>query len=482
MFSGNKRLHCSKRMLQSEVSFTLTSSQFYKAAKVEFLRIWVFSLGIYSMASGDNDDVGFKNRHESLMNCPSSQINTNPFSDKVDGMAMSSISMYNKPSNASDPFFGSSWDPIVSLSQSESLVGSSMVSHSEFANSHYPLLMENQGITSTAHFSQYQSDPSFVELVPKLPGFGSGNWSEMVGPFSLPQCGQIANGKCPQNYALNTEVGNERACTNSTQSRDEHQLSDEGVVGASPNGKRRKRVPESNSPLRSYQNADEEPQKDPSGESSDVPKGQDEKIQKTEQITGVNSRGKQIAKQAKDSSQTGEAPKENYIHVRARRGQATNSHSLAERVRREKISERMRLLQELVPGCNKITGKAVMLDEIINYVQSLQQQVEFLSMKLATVNPELNIDLERVLSKDILHSRGGSAGILGFGPGLNSSHPFPPRIFPGTISGVPSTNPQFPPLPQTVLDNELQNLFQMGYDSSSAMDSLGPNGRLKSEL
>ena len=36
----------------------------------------------------------------------------------------------------------------------------------------------------------------------------------------------------------------------------------------------------------------------------------------------------------------------------------------------------MRLLQELVPGCNKITGKAVMLDEIINYVQSLQQQVE----------------------------------------------------------------------------------------------------------
>ncbi|KAJ0822297.1 putative transcription factor bHLH family [Helianthus annuus] len=65
-----------------------------------------------------------------------------------------------------------------------------------------------------------------------------------------------------------------------------------------------------------------------------------------------------------------------YIHVRARRGQATDSHSLAERVRREKISERMKMLQNLVPNCNKVTGKALMLDEIINYVQSLQRQVE----------------------------------------------------------------------------------------------------------
>ncbi|XP_077229106.1 uncharacterized protein LOC143862001 isoform X2 [Tasmannia lanceolata] len=89
-----------------------------------------------------------------------------------------------------------------------------------------------------------------------------------------------------------------------------------------------------------------------------------------------------------------------YIHVRARRGQATDSHSLAERVRREKISERMKLLQELVPGCEKVTGKALMLDEIINYVQSLQNQVEFLSMKLAFVNPtfyDFSADLEDYL-------------------------------------------------------------------------------------
>ncbi|KAI3929693.1 hypothetical protein MKX01_025861 [Papaver californicum] len=103
-----------------------------------------------------------------------------------------------------------------------------------------------------------------------------------------------------------------------------------------------------------------------------------------------------------ESPKNEEPPTSGYIHVRARRGQATDSHSLAERVRREKISERMKLLQSLVPGCDKVTGKALMLDEIINYVQSLQNQVEFLSMKLASVNPifyDYGGDLDALLVK-----------------------------------------------------------------------------------
>ncbi|KAL1334050.1 hypothetical protein HN51_062935 [Arachis hypogaea] len=96
-------------------------------------------------------------------------------------------------------------------------------------------------------------------------------------------------------------------------------------------------------------------------------------------------------------------PKQDYIHVRARRGQATDSHSLAERARREKISERMKILQDLVPGCNKVIGKALVLDEIINYIQSLQRQVEFLSMKLEAVNSRLNMNsvVECFPSKDV---------------------------------------------------------------------------------
>ncbi|KAK4845543.1 hypothetical protein QYF36_006326 [Acer negundo] len=115
-------------------------------------------------------------------------------------------------------------------------------------------------------------------------------------------------------------------------------------------------------------------------------------IQKDEEKNKQNKADKKVVDQ--------EEPPRGYIHVRARRGQATDSHSLAERVRREKISERMKILQKLVPGCDKVTGKALMLDEIINYVQSLQNQVEFLSMKLASVNPmfyDFGMDLETLM-------------------------------------------------------------------------------------
>ncbi|KAF7124271.1 hypothetical protein RHSIM_Rhsim12G0127700 [Rhododendron simsii] len=105
-----------------------------------------------------------------------------------------------------------------------------------------------------------------------------------------------------------------------------------------------------------------------------------------------------------------EPPKQDYIHVRARRGQATDSHSLAERARREKISERMKILQDLVPGCNKVIGKALVLDEIINYIQSLQRQVEFLSMKLEAVNSRMEPGPERFPTKDFGQQTFDTAG------------------------------------------------------------------------
>lgn len=105
-----------------------------------------------------------------------------------------------------------------------------------------------------------------------------------------------------------------------------------------------------------------------------------------------------------------EVQKPDYIHVRVRRGQATDSHSLAERVcwkrsillikanhllkspelycvyglqaRREKINNKMKYLQDMVPGCSRILGRAGMLDEIINYVQSLHRQVEVIETYL----------------------------------------------------------------------------------------------------
>nr|XP_025884359.1 transcription factor bHLH66 isoform X2 [Solanum lycopersicum] len=76
---------------------------------------------------------------------------------------------------------------------------------------------------------------------------------------------------------------------------------------------------------------------------------------------------------AASGSAGGAQPKQQ--KVRARRGQATDPHSIAERLRRERIAERMKSLQELVPNANK-TDKASMLDEIIDYVRFLQLQVK----------------------------------------------------------------------------------------------------------
>ncbi|KAJ8537071.1 hypothetical protein K7X08_035472 [Anisodus acutangulus] len=141
---------------------------------------------------------------------------------------------------------------------------------------------------------------------------------------------------------------------------------------------------------------------------------------------------------AKDEKKGNEKAPTGYIHVRARRGQATDSHSLAERVRREKLSERMKILQSLVPGCNKVTGKALMLDEIINYVQSLQNQVEFLSMKLTSLNPmyyDFGMDL------DALMVRHGDQNLSGLGTPLpNTTSQAAEVIIPNANSGYPFLN------------------------------------------
>ncbi|CAN1183560.1 Transcription factor bHLH60 [Linum perenne] len=65
-------------------------------------------------------------------------------------------------------------------------------------------------------------------------------------------------------------------------------------------------------------------------------------------------KGKTSSKESKCEKFEDGEKKLPYVHVRARRGQATNSHSLAERARREKINGRMKLLQDLVLGCSKV--------------------------------------------------------------------------------------------------------------------------------
>ncbi|CAN1267032.1 Transcription factor BEE 3 [Linum perenne] len=102
---------------------------------------------------------------------------------------------------------------------------------------------------------------------------------------------------------------------------------------------------------------------------------------------GSESRRKNSSRRGKRvrSNEEGNEKMKEVVHVRARRGQATDSHSIAERVRRGKINDRLRCLQNIVPGCYKTMGMAVMLDEIINY---------FLSMKLTAASTFYDFNAE----------------------------------------------------------------------------------------
>uniref|UniRef100_A0A0E0FXJ8 BHLH domain-containing protein n=1 Tax=Oryza nivara TaxID=4536 RepID=A0A0E0FXJ8_ORYNI len=313
-------------------------------------------------------------------------------------------------------------------------------------------ILEN--LMPMGHLDQFLADPGFAERAARLSGFdarggGGGGGYGGAGPaqFGLPDAGAAGASK-------EMELGN---------TRDESSVSDPAPGGAeippkgASDGNARKRKASGKGKGKDSPMSTSAAKEDSSGkrckstEESNAAAEENSGKGKAAQSNSENGGGK---KQGKDSSSKPPEPPKDYIHVRARRGEATDSHSLAERVRREKISQRMKLLQDLVPGCNKVVGKAVMLDEIINYVQSLQRQVEFLSMKLATVNPQLDFNnLPNLLAKDMHQSCSP----------LQSSH------FPLETSGAP-----LPYINQPQQGNPLGCGLTNGMDNQGSMHPLDP--------
>ncbi|GMH13821.1 hypothetical protein Nepgr_015662 [Nepenthes gracilis] len=64
----------------------------------------------------------------------------------------------------------------------------------------------------------------------------------------------------------------------------------------------------------------------------------------------------------------------------SKRSRAAEVHNLSEKRRRQRINEKMKALQKLIPNSNK-TDKASMLDEAIEYLKQLQLQVQMLAMR-----------------------------------------------------------------------------------------------------
>lgn len=407
------------------------------------------------------------------------------------------------------------------------------------------------GILGTQSISQLSSDNGFAERAARLSCFGGGGPLNISDPASAPfhrsvidnsamtritrpnmveltkvsdtclskeevcvaetgvrKAGRLSRSSTP---GLGTS-GNESDDAEVSTAHEESSSSDQITSEAAPNafnGRKRKQMQKDKSKDFASLQAEKDTQSTEADELKGVKnkvvesvKEKDDVKYKVEQNVSAKT-GEGSPKQTKDNIQNSELPKEDYIHVRARRGQATNSHSLAERVRREKISERMKFLQDLVPGCSKVTGKAVMLDEIINYVQSLQRQVEFLSMKLAAVNPRMDFNIEGILAKDMLQSQGSSPTMV-FASDTSTSYPqlHQPQqglVQVGTeghgivnqaealrrtinaqiacIDGYGDVNAQL----SHVWDNELQSVVQMGFvqNSHTPLTSQGNSDKLK---
>ncbi|KAL4598978.1 hypothetical protein ACB092_11G094200 [Castanea dentata] len=104
------------------------------------------------------------------------------------------------------------------------------------------------------------------------------------------------------------------------------------------------------------------------------------------QSTGVNSMKRKVRDAEESECQSEAAELESVAgnkpaqrSTSSRRSRSAEVHNLSERRRRDRINEKMKALQELIPHCNK-TDKASMLDEAIEYLKSLQLQLQLMWM------------------------------------------------------------------------------------------------------
>ncbi|KAF5463598.1 hypothetical protein F2P56_013760 [Juglans regia] len=126
----------------------------------------------------------------------------------------------------------------------------------------------------------------------------------------------------------------------------------------------------------------------------------------------------------------------------SKRSRAAEVHNLSERRRRDRINEKMRALQELIPNCNKV-DKASMLDEAIEYLKTLQFQVQIMSMGAGLYMPPMMLPtgMQQMSAPHMAHF---SPMGLGMGMGMGMSFGMGMPDMNGGSSGYPMI--QVPPV------------------------------------
>ncbi|PWA82746.1 Basic helix-loop-helix leucine zipper transcription factor [Artemisia annua] len=128
-----------------------------------------------------------------------------------------------------------------------------------------------------------------------------------------------------------------------------------------------------------------------------------------------------------------EAKKQSHGSTSTKRSRAAEVHNLSERRRRDRINEKMKALQELIPRCNK-SDKASMLDEAIEYLKSLQMQVQMMSMGCGMV-PMMFPGVQQYVSPMAM----GMGMGMGMGMDMGMNRPMVP--YPAILPGPSMPNP-----------------------------------------
>ncbi|KAL8118161.1 transcription factor PIF7-like isoform X2 [Apium graveolens] len=136
-----------------------------------------------------------------------------------------------------------------------------------------------------------------------------------------------------------------------------------------------------------------------------------------------------------------------------KRSRVAAVHNQSERKRRDRINQKMKTLQRLVPNANK-TDKASMLDEVIEHLKQLQAQVQMMSTRNIP-HMMMPLGMQQQLQMSLLARMG-----MGVGPGMNidmtniaqtASQPHSSFIHPNSVTtaATPTFIPpqfMFPPI------------------------------------
>ncbi|XP_015170292.1 transcription factor PIF5-like isoform X4 [Solanum tuberosum] len=132
-------------------------------------------------------------------------------------------------------------------------------------------------------------------------------------------------------------------------------------------------------------------------------------------------------------------------------------HKMNERRRRYRIAKKMKVLEELIPNCNK-SNRASVLDQAIQHIQALQHQVQVMSMDRIRASTLVAAGRNQIMQSTLhfnpyvpIMPRIGAIGyFFGFGKSFTYSN-----MYCSNFSPMLSTGGQFPFLPLSDANNLL---------------------------